>query len=151
MNVRLAVAIWVAALFLAGCGMGNKCGPHADALGTACGVGRCGAYADTPGTARITVIEVAPADQNNCLNDPVRVLFDFTPTDPAQAPLAASGVALTIGSGQNPPRSWVAASGLTVGGDLPATRSDQAVGPCTPVVWKFPTLDEAAGLASCYQ
>ena len=125
-----------ALLVLAGCG--------ADAPG------RCGPYTDTPGTARITSIANAPAGQYNCANDPVQVLFDFTPADPANASLAASGVALTIGAGQNPPRSWVTASGITVGADLPVIRSDQPVGPCSPVSWTFTSLDEAAGLAACY-
>ncbi|BDG01048.1 hypothetical protein [Anaeromyxobacter oryzae] len=115
------------------------------------GIGRCGAYTDTPGTARITVVEAAPADQSNCTNDPVRVLFDFTPADAdLVASRAARDVQLTIGSGQNPPRAWVTASGLTIGSEHPAIRSDQPVGPCKPVVLKLTDVDGAAGLSACY-
>jgi hypothetical protein len=56
---------------------------------------------------------------------------------------------LTIGSGQNPPRAWITASGIAVGIDLPVTRSDQPVGPCTPVSWTFTSLSESAALAAC--
>jgi hypothetical protein len=133
---RVAALVAAAAFALVGCG--------ADA------VGRCGAYTDTVGTARITSISSAPADQHNCRNDPVRVLFDFTPADLSKASLAASGVTLTIGSGQNPPRAWAAAAGINVGADLPVTRHDQRVGPCPPTGWTFTSIDLAAALAACY-
>jgi hypothetical protein len=132
---NLADLVVVVALALVGCG--------ADAMG------RCGAYTDTLGTARITSIWSAPADQSNCRNDPVRVLFDFTPADPSMMSLAASGVALTIGSGENPPRAWVSASGMSVGADLPVTRHDQPVGPCSPTGWTFTSIDQAGALAAC--
>lgn len=112
--------------------------------------GRCGTYVDTPGTARIVAVEAAPADQANCTDAPVRVLFDFTPTDPAASALAASAVPLTVGAGYNPPSAWVAASALTVGSDHPAVRSDQEAGPCTPVVFALTDVDAAAGLAACF-
>lgn len=113
-------------------------------------IGRCGTYTDTTGTARIVSVETAPAGEYNCRNDPVRVLFDFTPADPARAAMAASGVQWTIGGGANPPRAWVLASGLTVGSDHPAVRRDQPVGPCSPVVWHLVDVDEAAGVAACW-
>lgn len=129
------LAATTAAFTLAGCGNA---------------MGRCGAYSDTVGTARITSISSAPADQNNCRNDPVEVFFDFTPADPTKASLAASGVTLTIGSGENPPRAWVTASGISVGADLPVTRHDQPVGPCPPTAWTFTSLDQAAARAACF-
>jgi len=113
------------------------------------GMGKCGAYTDTVGTARITAISSAPADQGGCRNDPVRVLFDFTPADPTKTSLAASGIGLTIGSGQYPPRAWVTASGINVGTDLPVIRHDQPVGPCSPTGWTFTSIDHAAALAAC--
>jgi hypothetical protein len=114
------------------------------------GAGRCGAYTETPGTARITAVEAAPADQYNCKNDPVRVLFDFTPADARLASLAAMGVRFTIAGGANPPRAWVTASGLNTGSDHPAVRSDQPRGPCPPVHWKLSDVDEMAGLSACF-
>ena len=123
------------------------------ALLAGCGhpvVGKCGAHSDTEGTAHITSIASAPAGESNCQNDPVKVLFDFIPHDPGNVGLAASGIPLTVGQGSNPPRAWVMSSGLSVGSDHPAIRSDQPVGPCSPVVYRFLDLDMAAGLSACY-
>jgi hypothetical protein len=128
------LAATTAAFAMAGCGYA---------------IGKCGAYTDTEGTARITSISTAPADQNNCRNDPVRVLSDFTPADPARASLSASGVMLLIGSGLNPSRAWVTASGIAVGTDLPVTRTDQPVGPCPPTNWIFTSIDQTAAIAAC--
>ncbi|HET8538982.1 MAG TPA: hypothetical protein VFL83_03820 [Anaeromyxobacter sp.] len=114
------------------------------------GVGRCGPYADTPGTARIASVETAPPGESSCTNDPVRVLFDFAPQDPARTDLAATAVPLTIGSGQHPPRAWVTSSGLTVGSEHPAVRSDQQ-GPCPPVTFRLTDVDAAAALPLCYR
>ncbi len=133
--------LWLAAVSLAtACADTNPPGP----------VGRCGTYVDTPGTARIASVQAAPADQANCALAPVRVLFDFTPTDPGASGLAATAVPLTVGSGYNPPGAWVTSSGLTVGSEHPAIRSDQAAGPCTPVVFELTDVDAAAGLAACF-
>jgi hypothetical protein len=113
-------------------------------------IGRCGEYTSTAGTARITAVERAPADQYNCPRDPVRVLFAFTPAAGADPSLAATGVALTIGAGENPPRAWVEAQGLTVGSKHPAVRLDEHGGACTPLVWKVTDVDTDAGLRACY-
>ncbi len=112
--------------------------------------GACGVYTDTAGTAHITSISGAPSGQNNCPKDPVQVLFDFTPADPTKAYLAASGVALTIGEGMNPPRAWVSASGITVGAVLPAKRADGPPGPCPPTVISVTGLDWGAAIAACF-
>lgn len=120
------------------------------ACGSDDGVGRCGAYHDTPGTARITSVGPAPANEYRCEADPVRVLFDFEPDDPARAELAATGVPLTVGAGAHPPRAWVEGSGLTVGSEHPAVRSDQPGGPCTPIVFALADVDYAAGLQACF-
>lgn len=113
-------------------------------------IGRCGEYTSTPGTARITAVEAAPADEYNCPRDPVRVLFTFTPAAGADPGLAATGVALTISAGANPPRAWVVAQGLTVGSEHPAVRADQQGGPCSPVVWRLTDVDTDAGLRACH-
>lgn len=113
-------------------------------------IGRCGAYVSTPGTARITAVEPAPAGEYSCTNDPVRVLFTFTPAAGADPSLAATGVALTIGAGANPPRAWVQAQGLTVGSEHPAVRLDEHGGACTPLVWRVTDVDTDAGLRACY-
>jgi hypothetical protein len=113
------------------------------------GMGRCGTYTPTPGTARITAAETAPADELNCKNDPVRVLFDFTPSDPG-AGGAATNIRLHIGSGENPPRAWVEAEGLAIGSVHPAIREDQPNGPCTPEVFTLTDVDTMAGIQACY-
>jgi hypothetical protein len=112
-------------------------------------MGECGAYTDTVGTARVTSISPAPAGLNSCRNDPVQVLSDFTPADPAKASLSASGITLFIGSGLYPPRAWLTASGITVGADLPVTRHDQPIGPCQPTAYSFTGIDQAAAIAAC--
>lgn len=114
------------------------------------GVGRCGVYSDTSGTARITSLGPAPEGEYQCDADPVEVLFDFQPDDPAKAGLAATGRSLTVGSGAHPPRAWVEASGLTVGSGHPAVRSDQPTGACSPVVFELTDLDYEAGANACF-
>lgn len=128
----------------------------AAALSSSCtteGVGRCGPYAQTPGTGHVTAIRAAPAGGNNCPNDPVEVTFDFTPDDPALSALAATGRTVTTGDGKNPPSAAVAACGLAVGSDHPAVRKDEQGGSCPPVVIELGDLGGAAcqaALAACF-
>lgn len=112
------------------------------------GIGRCGTYTPTPGTARITAVETAPADQLNCKNDPVRVLWDFTPGDPG-AGNAATNIQLTVG-GANPPRTWVEAEGLAIGSVHPAIREDGPNSPCGPLFFTVTDVDTKAGTQACY-
>ena len=107
-------------------------------------------YADTPGVATIVSVEPAPSSALNCTNNPVEVVFDFTPDDTAQAGRAATSRTLTIGEGLNPPRSWVQAEGLTVGSQHTCIRRDITKGACTPVIYRFPDIDTQAGLTACY-
>ena len=107
-------------------------------------------YADTPGTATIVSVEDADPDDLNCSNDPVVVVFDFEPDDPASPDLAATGVQLTISEGVNPPREWVDSEGLTVGSQHPCTRRDIITGTCTPLLFEFPEVDYEAGIELCY-
>jgi hypothetical protein len=111
--------------------------------------GHCGAYTSTPGIARITSVETPPSDQFNCSRDPVRVLFDFIPTEPGSTK-GATGAQLTVAGGANPPRAWVTASGLAVGTEHPAVRADQPVGPCSPVVYTLTDVDLNAGASACF-
>lgn len=107
-------------------------------------------YAETPGTAQIVAVGAAPDDEHRCDDDPVQVLFDFVPDDPADLVHVAQLRALTVEAGAHPPRAWVEASGLTVGSVHPAVRSDALTGSCTPVVFELTDVDYAAGTAACF-
>jgi hypothetical protein len=99
-------------------------------------------WSDTAGTARIVSVESAPWDWDQCpVADPVVVRFDFTPTDPARSALAVTGWML---GGKPPARSWVSASGLTVGSEHPATQSG-----APPIGVYLDDVDYAAGDAAC--
>ena len=116
------------------------------------GIGACGEYVDTPGTATIRAVDAAPAGEYNCTNDPVMIAFDFVPDDSALSARAATGWPMMIGSGANPPSSAVAACGLAVGSSHPAVRQDALSGSCTPVLIKLSDLGGAecqAALDSC--
>ncbi len=117
------------------------------------GVGRCGTYAQTPGSGHVTAVEPAPAGENNCANNPVKITFDFTPDDPALAALAITGRTVTISDGKNPPSAAVAACGLTVGSEHPAVRKDEQGGSCPPVIVQLTDLaqvDCQAALNACF-
>ena len=107
-------------------------------------------YDHTPGVATIISVETAGADDFNCPNDPVVVVFDFVPDDPADAALAKTGERLWIGDGKNPPRPWVEAEGLTVGSTHTCIRDDITAGTCTPLLFDFPNLDLQAASDACY-
>ena len=107
-------------------------------------------YDDTPGTATIVSVQDADPAGNNCANDPVEVIFDFTPDDAGAADLAATGWHLTISAGENPPRAWVEDEGLTEGSEHSAIRRDITQGTCTPILYEFTEVDYDAGVAACY-
>jgi len=108
-------------------------------------------YEDTPGMATIVSVESAPTNALNCTNNPVEVIFDFQPDEPARVNLAATGHTFTIGEGVNPPLSWVQAEGLTPGTQHACIRRDITKGTCTPVLYQFPDVDTQAGLDACYE
>jgi hypothetical protein len=96
-----------------------------------CG-GHC-EYEDIPGKARIVSVDPAPMTGANCKMERVKVVFDFFPDDPSEDDLVEKGWVLTTGVPElNPPRSWVESSGLTVGSEHPAIRSEITQGSCPP-------------------
>jgi len=107
-------------------------------------------YADTPGTSTIVAVEAPDPSLLNCSNNPVEVVFDFLPDDPANEHLAATGERLTIGEGVNPPRAWVEGEGLMVGSQHPCVRRDMVSGTCTPLLFEFPDVNVQTGLDVCY-
>lgn len=89
-------------------------------------------YEDIPGKARIVSVDPAPKAGPNCTMERVKVVYDFIPDDPSETDLVEKGWVLTTDIGQNPPRSWVESSGLTVGSEHPAIRSEITQGSCPP-------------------
>lgn len=121
-------------------------GPRTDAAcppptGSGC------AYVRTEGTAHITALETPGPAEYACRNDPVRVVFDFAPTDPAAracytVPDAPdTGRNFTISGGAHPSRACADASGLAAGVDVRAVRLDIVSGTCTPVLFELPDVD----------
>jgi len=133
-------------------------GPAVDGPHTRDGGGSC-SYADTKGTAIIKSVMTAPAGENNCTADPVKVVFDFAPDNP-DAGTAANAVGVppapntdrtfTIGDGENPPRACLAILGITIGATFPATRRDLTAGTCTPTIFELDNLDPQPCTAACF-
>jgi hypothetical protein len=100
-------------------------------LGGAC------SYRDIPGTATIVSLGAT-------------VKFNFEPADPnapsnvAKSPFKNEGASLILRNGQPPPVSCQESQGLTVGSKHEAVRSEIVKGACTPVIFRFTKLDEAA-------
>ena len=75
-NFRMGFGvILLAALVLTGCQTGKRTEPDGAIVGGPC------EYEDVPGTATIVSVETADPAEANCANDPVAVIFDFTPDD----------------------------------------------------------------------
>jgi hypothetical protein len=104
-------------------------------------------YTQIEGTAIITAIEDAPADENNCPNNPKKVSFKFIPNDPS-APdnykfenVLDSIQYLSINDGKNPSLTWIEANGVTVDSVYTCFREEITTGTCTPVIFSFQALD----------
>ena len=116
--------------------------------------GQCG-YRDVPGIATIVAVRDASPDDYNCQNA-VTVVFDFAPADSAAIhgylfpAWPDSGRQLRVGSGLNPPRSWVEGQGLAEGTQHRCTRQEITVGTCTPVLFTFPDIDFSGWADSCF-
>ena len=136
--MKLTVVILVVSALLGGCGSSDD-----DPIGQDC------RYVEVPGVAVIVAVDDAPETAYNCTNDPVEVLFDFTPDDP-DAPqfyqypeVPDTDRQLTVGAGMNPAREWVEAKGLTVGSEHACRRQELVEGACTPVL--FELVDQGYG------
>lgn len=104
--------------------------------------GGCG-YKDIDGMAKIVLVEVAPANENNCEKNPQKITFVFTPTNKTtyQFPNFSDTANLRINAGQNPSAGWAKANKITVGATFACSRSEILQGTCTPVVFKFKDID----------
>ncbi len=119
--------------------------------GTSDPIGGPCTYTSTTGTATIVSLNTASITSNNCNNNPVVVVFDFTPANPADANDATDkNRTLTVGDGKNPPLDYVLNKGLTVGSTHPCTRQTEVSGTCTPVTFTFTDVDLSDYATSCY-
>ena len=112
-------------------------------------------YNKIPGVITIIALESAPGNENNC-KDAVKVVFRFTPTDPAAEKKYAfpnwsdEKQVFTVGGGTNPNRDWVKSKGMTVGAKFEASRNEILSGTCTPVVFEFMSIDVADFAKTCH-
>jgi len=112
-------------------------------------------YKKVSGTAVIDEVNTAPDWQNNCV-DPVEVVFHFIPDDPAarssylHPDWPDSDRRYVVGDGKNPPRNWARRTGLVIGSQHRAIRSEITQGSCTPVVFLFPDIDAATSHQDCF-
>ena len=124
--------------------------PEPEVVGGAC------EYEDVAGIATIISVTEAPAEEYNCENNPVKVVFDFRPSYLLARLLymfpdmSDEGNALTIAGGANPAADWVAAQGLVVGSKHTCIRREIVSGTCTPVIFEFPNLDMEAAVEACF-
>lgn len=99
-------------------------------------------YTDTPGSATIMSMSNANPSLYNCKNNPVEVIFNFTPDDSSKANDATDkNQSLTVGAGANPPRDYAINKGLTVGSVHQCIRQNETSGACTPWGFTFPSID----------
>ena len=112
-------------------------------------VGGSCAYEQYAGIAKIIAIEEAPADENNCPNNPKKVTYEFTPTDSSVVatylfPNEPDSLQyFDIGDGKNPSQAWLDNNEMEVGSEYTVVREEITQGTCTPVIFTFtdPDLD----------
>jgi hypothetical protein len=118
---------------------------NSDPVGGSC------TYTSVTGTATIVSLNTASTNSNNCNNNPVEVVFDFTPANPADANDATDkNRTLTVGDGKNPPFNYVLSKGLTIGSTHPCIRQIEVSGTCSPVIFTFTDVDLSDYAASCF-
>ena len=104
-------------------------------------------YTEFTGTATITAIEDAPADDFNCANNPKLVRYTFTPnaaeasSDYAFTNVADTDQSLKILGGKNPAQKWLENNGVQIGKTYACVRAEIQSGTCTPVVFTIKDLD----------
>ena len=107
-------------------------------------VGGLCTYTEFTGTATITAIEDAPADDYNCANNPKLVSFTFTPeasSDYAFNNVADTDQSLKILGGKNPAQTWLENNRVEIGNTYACVRAEIQSGTCTPVIFTIKDLD----------
>ena len=107
-------------------------------------------YNDIPGTATI-ISNTTPTNSNSCFNNPVEVVYNFTPTDPnavnnyrfSNWPDTSQ---IFLIYGLNPSSSCAASQNLITGSTHSAIRKEGLTGGCTPVVFEITDVN----ITQCY-
>lgn len=136
---RSSFLVIVISLFFFGCGATG------DPI-----TGPC-SYTETSGQATIVSLNNSNPSEYNCSNDPVEVVFHFTPSDPLRAnDMTDNSRHLLVGDGMNPQRNYIISKGFAVGTIHECKRNIIKSGGCSPVVFAFPNVDLSDYGSSCY-
>lgn len=104
-------------------------------------------FNETPGTATIDSVEVAPSDDYNCV-DAVVVLFSFvSSTGETDENLLYQ---LNVGDGLNPNATWAEDKGLVKDATFSMTLKELVDGSCSPLTYEFADLDLTDYEESCF-
>ncbi|MFO7939642.1 MAG: hypothetical protein R6U66_07830 [Bacteroidales bacterium] len=104
-------------------------------------------YKKIPGKAIIISITDAPANANNCPNNPMLIEFNFIPDnkDATSTYLFPNwednSNFITIHDGKNPSTTWIDRNEIKLDTELTCYRNEITEGTCTPVTFEFPDLD----------
>jgi len=114
-------------------------------------IGRCGAYISTDGSAKIVSVEETAASTAQATSGGgpgyagYEVWFSFTPNEPIGDPATADWIGreheLRMANSWYPGPEFVKKYGLEAGNTVPAVLDVQKTGPCTPFVFRFPSVD----------
>jgi hypothetical protein len=108
--------------------------------------GRC-TYVKYEGKAKIKSIAPAPVAEYNCPENPMQILFEFTPdtiTDRQKYKFDNyndTACYMRINDGANPSNKWIAFNKVEIGKVFKCFRMEQALGTCTPVIFEFPDIN----------
>jgi hypothetical protein len=138
---RYSHFIIAASVFIFGCGASKM----SEIEGGPC------TYSETAGQAKIVSLNAAAPGSLSCKNNPIEVIFDFTPDDPLKANIETDkNRHLTAGEGFNLPKYYVIGKGVTVGSTHRCIRGNITSGTCTPVGFIFPDIDLSDYGAYCF-
>ncbi len=104
-------------------------------------------YNKFEGYAVIKSISNAPADEYNCPDQPMKILFEFTPLNLSDRQkykftnISDTSRSLQINDGANPSLNWIKKNKIEVGKKYKCFRTEIASGTCTPVGFTFSDLN----------
>lgn len=103
-------------------------------------------YNEYEGKAIIISIGDAPSNENNCPNNPRKVMFAFVPLDSSVRKDYifknwSDTTNMTINAGLNPSQQLLDSLGISIGAEFTCKRQEITQGTCTPVCFIFPGLN----------
>lgn len=110
-----------------------------------CGCDSPDPVSEHPGVATVTKIDPAPASEDNCAVDPVRVELDFVPDD-GSPPIGDPADDRLLVSGKNPPRSFIESKGIAVGSSFACVQQFSK----GSVKYRFPGIDLSGYEGDCF-